>query len=151
MGILIPIAIIMFFYFINSKIINSTDLDRLTSIPVLGALMYKKGLDNNIIVSDSLKSVTAEAFRNLRTKLNFMVVGKECTKILVTSSISGEGKTFTSINLAAIYAASGKKTILLGADLRKPKIFQDFELSNKIGLSSYLINKGDLNLSLIHI
>jgi tyrosine-protein kinase Etk/Wzc len=143
-GLVFPLATILFLYFINNKIVDPSDLDRLTSIPVLGSIMFKKHLENNILVSDSLKSVTAEAFRGLRTKLNYMVVDKKCTAILVTSSISGEGKTFTSINLAAIYAASGKKTILLGADLRKPKIFQDFGLKNEVGLSSYLINKADL-------
>lgn len=143
-GLAVPIGLILFFYLVNTKIVDPSDLERLTAIPILGSIMYKKGLENNILVSDSLKSVTAEAFRNLRTKLNFMVVNKQCTKVLVTSSISGEGKTFTSINLAAIYAAGGKKTVLLGADLRKPKIFQDFGLKNEVGLSTYLIDKGNL-------
>src|SRR5690606_6458338 len=59
-------------------------------------------------------------------------------------SISGEGKTFVSINLAGIFSASGKKTVIVGADMRKPKIFQDFKLNNEKGLSSYLINKCSL-------
>jgi tyrosine-protein kinase Etk/Wzc len=143
-GLAIPLAVIFLFYVMNTKIVNSSDLDRLTSIPVLGSVMLKKGLNNNLIVANSLKSVMAEAFRSIRTKLNFMTVGGGCTKILVTSSISGEGKTFTSINLAAIYAASGKKTVLLGADLRKPKIFKDFDLKNDVGLSTYLIRKATL-------
>lgn len=144
-GLAIPVAVILLLYFLNTKIVDPSDLDRLTTIPVLGSILYKKDLANNILVSDSLKSATAEAFRNIRTKLNYMVLGKGCTKVLVTSSISGEGKTFTSINLAAIYAASGKKTVLLGADLRKPKIFRDFGLSNQVGLSTYLIRKANLN------
>ncbi|MFT6167648.1 MAG: capsular exopolysaccharide synthesis family protein, partial [Vicingaceae bacterium] len=144
MGLALPLGLILIFYLLNTKIVDPTDLNRLTSIPILGSIMYKKGLENNILVSDSLKSITAEAFRNIRTKLNFMVVHKKCIKILVTSSISGEGKTFTSINLAAIYAASGKKTVIIGADMRKPKIFKDFGLKNDIGLSTFLINKGNL-------
>jgi tyrosine-protein kinase Etk/Wzc len=143
-GVAIPLTIILLIYVSNTKVVDLTDLNRLTNIPVLGSILHQKDMDNNIIVSNSLKSVMAEAFRNLRTKLNYMSVGNSCTKVLVTSSISGEGKTFTSINLAAIYAAAGKKTVLLGADLRKPKIFQDFKLSNEVGLSTYLIRKVSL-------
>ena len=62
----------------------------------------------------------------------------------MTSSISGEGKTFCSINLASVFAYSGKKTLIVGADLRKPKIFQDFGLSNEIGLSNYLVGINSL-------
>lgn len=143
-GLFIPLMIILLIYIMNNKIVNSIDLELMTKIPVLGNIAYKKGLDSNLVIQGNLKSVVAEAYRSIRTNLNFMVEGKEKLTVLVTSSISGEGKTFTSINLAAIYAASGKKTILIGADLRKPKIFDDFGLNNKQGLSTYLINKGGL-------
>jgi len=65
--------------------------------------------------------------------------------ILVTSSVSGEGKTFVSINMATVFALGGKKTILVGFDLRKPKIFGDFELSNDIGVVNYLISEESEN------
>ena len=60
---------------------------------------------------------------------------------MVTSSISGEGKTFVAINMATVFALSGKKTILVGLDLRKPKIFGDFEISNDEGIVNYLIGQ----------
>jgi capsular exopolysaccharide synthesis family protein len=143
-GLAMPLALILIIYLLNNKIVDPTDLEKITSIPLLGSVGFRKDLDNNLVVSGNLKSIVAESYRSIRTNLNFMVEGKEKIKILVTSSISGEGKTFTSINLAAIYVASGKKTVILGADLRKPKIFQDFGLSNSVGLSTYLINKGNL-------
>ena len=64
--------------------------------------------------------------------------------ILVTSSMPGEGKTYTAINLASVYSLLGKKTILVGFDLRKPKIFQDFNLNNEKGVSTWLIGKDKL-------
>jgi capsular exopolysaccharide synthesis family protein len=62
---------------------------------------------------------------------------------MVSSSISGEGKTFTTINLATVFALSGKRTLIVGADMRRPKIFEDFNLSNDIGLSTYLSGLND--------
>ncbi|GAL81800.1 tyrosine-protein kinase Wzc [Algibacter lectus] len=64
--------------------------------------------------------------------------------VLITSSISGEGKTFTAINIASVFALSGKRTVLVGLDLRKPRIFGDFELKNDIGVVNYLIGQNSL-------
>ena len=143
-GLFLPILIILLAYLLNSKIIDKSDLEKITSIPILGTILLKKNLDGNMVVSKNLKSIVSESFRSIRTNINYMVKGKEQQLVMVTSSISGEGKTFMSVNLAAIYAASGKKTILVGADMRKPKIFRDFGLSNEVGLSTYLIRKGNL-------
>jgi capsular exopolysaccharide synthesis family protein len=74
----------------------------------------------------------------LRSNLNYFTGGADKKIILITSSISGEGKTFTTINLATVMAFAGKKVIIVGADMRKPKIFGDFKLGNEKGLSSYL-------------
>ncbi len=73
-----------------------------------------------------------------------MSKGKQKVTIMITADMVSVGKTYVSINLASIYAQYGKKTVLLGFDLRKPKIYQEFGLSNKAGLSSYLINKASL-------
>ena len=63
---------------------------------------------------------------------------------MITSSVSGEGKTMTSINLATVFALSGKKTVLVGLDLRKPKIFDDFDLPNDIGVVNHIIKQKEL-------
>jgi capsular exopolysaccharide synthesis family protein len=92
-----------------------------------------------LVAKSKSKSSIAESFRNLRANLQyFLKNGSGSKTILVTSSVSGEGKTFCSANLAYIYAISGKKTLVLGADLRKPALSKVFRQKNSRGLSSYL-------------
>ena len=93
-----------------------------------------------MLVFEHSKSPISEAYRALRSNMQFMLKrGAKSNVILVTSSISGEGKTLTSINLASVFAVSEKKTILVGVDLRKPKIAEEFGLkANDLGLSHYL-------------
>src|SRR5690606_7371592 len=86
----------------------------------------------------------------LRSNLNYFAGDKEKMVILVTSSISGGGKTFTSINLASVMVLSGKRTLILVADLRTPKLFDDFGLTNKVGLSSYLAGLESLDNVIQH-
>ena len=90
------------------------------------------------------KSVISESFRSIRTNIQYLAVDKTKKVITVTSSIGGEGKNFCSMNLASIFALSGHKTVLIGADLRKPKLELEFKSENKSGLSNYLINKATL-------
>src|SRR5690606_21252426 len=113
------------------------DIEKLTSIPFIGGIGHKRGTDN-LEVFRTPKSSISESFRALRSNLSYFTGEKPRGAILVTSSISGEGKTFTSINLAAVMVLSGKKTVIVGADLRRPKLFDDFGLQNRVGLSSYL-------------
>ena len=93
----------------------------------------------------------SEAFRALRSNLNFLVKPVETggQVVLVTSSIGGEGKTFTAINLASVIALSGKKTCLVGLDLRKPKIFNDFGLSNDRGVSTLMSGQEERLIDII--
>jgi Mrp family chromosome partitioning ATPase len=88
--------------------------------------------------------VPAEAFRTIRTNINYLLQGKERQTILITSDMVGAGKTFVSVNLASVFALYGKKTLLMGFDLRKPKIFENFSLTNTEGTSSFLANKSTL-------
>ena len=99
----------------------------------------------SFISHDNPKSIMAESFRSVRTSLKYFAAGKEQKVILITSSVGSEGKTFTAMNLSLIIAASGKKTVLLGVDLRKPKIIADFDISNDKGVSSYLIGAEKLD------
>lgn len=115
----------------------------MTSIPVAGNIPHciEK---TNTVVFDSPNSNIAEAYRLLRTKMQFFTKEARAPIVLITSSIPGDGKTFTAINLASVYSLLGKKTILVGFDLRKPKIFQDFNLDNETGVSTWLIGKNNL-------
>jgi capsular exopolysaccharide synthesis family protein len=95
----------------------------------------------NLVNINSPKSGIAESFRSIRTNIQYLASDKKEKVICITSSVGGEGKTFVAMNLASIFSITRGKTILIGADMRKPKIFNDFNLSNDKGLSSYLSNQ----------
>ena len=142
-GFFIPVITISIRDFFNENINNKSDLDKLTNIPVLGVIgNSEKG--GNLIVSESPKSVISESFRSLRTNIQYLASEKSSKVITVTSSVGSEGKTFCSSNLALIFSSAGYKTVLIGADLRKPKTHEDFKLGNLKGLSSYLIKKSKI-------
>jgi capsular exopolysaccharide synthesis family protein len=130
--------------FFNDKIQSKEDIDRITTIPFIGAVGHNHQM-SPLIVYEKPKSVLAESFRALRSNLNYFTAGKDKKVFMITSSISGEGKTFTTINLGTVLALSGKRAVIIGADLRRPKIFQEFNLTNTIGLSSYLSGLAQLD------
>jgi capsular exopolysaccharide synthesis family protein len=136
-GLAFPILIFVVLELLNTRIQSKEDIDNICAMPFIGGVGHKTIPDNKAVIT-SPKSAVAESFRALRSNLNYFLLDKRPAIILVTSSISGEGKTFTCINLATVVALSGKKTLILGADLRKPKLFNDFNLNNSVGLSSYL-------------
>ncbi|MEN8225144.1 MAG: polysaccharide biosynthesis tyrosine autokinase, partial [Bacteroidota bacterium] len=143
-GLIIPFLFIFLKDYLNDKIVDKKDVEKLTSYPIIGHIIHNTKL-TNAVVSSAPKSSIAESFRSIRTNLQFMAKGKEKQTILVTSDMVSAGKTFVSINLATIFAMYGKKVLLMGFDLRKPKIYQDFGLTNTEGISSYLINKHSLD------
>jgi len=141
LGLLIPLLIIVVLYFINNTIQNPDDITKLTSIPVIGIVGVNTD-HNNLAVFEKPKSALSESFRAIRSSLQFLykknnVAGAKT--LMITSSVSGEGKTFCSINIATVFALSGKKTVIVGMDLRKPKLFDEFNLSNSAGVVNYLI------------
>jgi tyrosine-protein kinase Etk/Wzc len=143
-GILLPITFISLRDFFSDTIKSKVDLLNNTKIPVLGLIGHSDNA-KSLVVSTSSKSIIAESFRSLRTNIQYLAADKSKKVITVTSSVGGEGKTFTTINLAAIFALSGHKTILIGGDLRKPKLHEDFTVDTAKGLSSFLINKSELS------
>ena len=140
LGMLTPISIMAIRDFFNDTVKTKLDLQKHTSIPILGVLGHNDKA-NSLFVPKNPKSVIAESFRTIRTNLQYIASEKKQKVIAVTSTVGGEGKTFCSMNLASVFALSGNKTILIGGDLRKPKIKQDFEIKSDIGLSNYLIGK----------
>lgn len=138
---ILPLFVLIGIEMFDTKVQTVEDIEKLTSVPILG-VVGRSEADSNLAVYKQPKSSVAEAFRALRSNLHFLFdrdkIGQSKT-LLVTSSIGGEGKTFTSINIATVFAMSGKKTIIVGLDLRKPKIFDDFGLKNDFGVVSYLI------------
>lgn len=139
LGFIIPIAIFTLKQTFNTNITSFNEIKQNTKIPFSGSI-GKNFSGSELVVIENPKSNIAEGFRNIRSNAEFLIDKKsdEAKLILLTSSVSGEGKTFCAENLASIYSISGKKTILIGADLRKPRMFRIFTDDNTSGLSNYL-------------
>src|SRR5690606_22953093 len=123
------------------------DISKLTTIPIIGIVGIKQ-TKSNLAVFEKQKSSLAESFRAIRSSLQFMYKKQKIDgskTLMLTSSISGEGKTFCSINIATVFALSEKKTVIVGLDLRKPKIFDDFKIKNDIGVVNYLIGQKNID------
>jgi capsular exopolysaccharide synthesis family protein len=141
LGLLIPFGVIYIMSLLDNKVHTRTDVESTIKAPILGDIPNTKS-ENKIVVSDSDRSSIAESFRLLRTNINFMLTGvKQGGKtIFITSTVSGEGKTFVSINLATVLALTDKKVLLIGADIRKPKIGEYLALKLDKGLTHYLMD-----------
>lgn len=144
MGFFIPLAFLLIYHYLNNKIVDQIQLKNVLRIPLLGTIGYSTK-DTNLLVAEHPKSMVSESFRSLRSALFYLSSEKKCKKVLVTSSVSGEGKTFVSINLASALALSGKKTCLIGMDLRRPKLSEYLGVSNQTGLSNYLVDKASID------
>ncbi len=138
LGITLPLGFIIGKDFLSNKVAEKEDIEKHTNIPVLGQIWRHAKGKGMLVVHNNPKSVVAESFRSIRSNLNFFTSDVDHKTFVITSSVSGEGKTFSSINLATVFAFSSKKVVLIGADLRRPKIFGDFGLKNDVGLSNYL-------------
>ncbi len=143
LGLMFPVVIILLLDFFNNKIVDKKDIENHTRVPILGGIGHNNFRDDTPVLLNP-KSSLAESFRSLRTNIQYMGAEKEIKIIMVSSTISGEGKTFCAANLATIFSMSGKRTLLMGFDLRKPKIHKVFNISNDKGISSYLIGQDSL-------
>ncbi|ANW95741.1 hypothetical protein AXE80_05370 [Wenyingzhuangia fucanilytica] len=148
LAIILPLIFITIIEALDDNIYTVEQLERLYHIPVLGVVGKNKN-KSNLVLLNSPKSSVSESYRALRSNIPYLFHKEDVQKpnktILCTSSISGEGKTVTSMNIASSFALSGKKTILLGFDLRKPKIHRDFDLENEFGLVDYIIGQQSLD------
>jgi capsular exopolysaccharide synthesis family protein len=137
LGFFIPLLVISLRLILNTKL-RIEDIKTLTKLPVIGVIPHNTGRSNTVVFQDP-SSIISESFRLLRSRMQFFTKETVSPVVLVTSAMPGDGKTFASINLASVYSLLGKKTILVGFDLRKPKIFGDFQLNNEKGVSTWLI------------
>lgn len=143
LGLVLPFGFLIVRNLVNNKIENQDDIERITEKPVLGKILHNRYKIRNVM-HEFPKSTIAESFRALRTNLDFYLRGGPSKVIMVTSCLEHEGKSFVAANLAMSYAQLGKMTILLDFDLRKPSNFFSDTDELQEGLSSYMINKTNL-------
>jgi capsular exopolysaccharide synthesis family protein len=137
LGLLVPMVLIVIFDLMNNKIIGKHDIERLTRTPIIGYISHSDYRVEDP-VAEKPGSTLAESFRAVRTSLAFYSGQKKCPVIIISSPISGEGKTFVSVNLATIISMMNKKVLIVGLDLRKPRVHAILNAGNGHGMSQYL-------------
>lgn len=138
LGIGVPVAIIFLRNLLRFKIESRADIEKITDVPVVGDVPMVDTKGNPIVVHENRNDLMEEVFRSVRTNIQYML--EEGQKvILFTSTSSGEGKSFTAGNLACSFAFMGKKTVIVGLDIRKPGLNKVFQISHKEkGVTQYL-------------
>jgi capsular exopolysaccharide synthesis family protein len=142
-GLGLPMLIIFITEMLNDKVTTRYDIERITAAPIMGEIGHSHS-DNVLIVNKTSRRMVAEQFRIIRSNLQYVLTKVEKPVILVTSSFSGEGKSFVSTNMGAVLALTGKKTIILEFDIRKPKILSGLSIGKRPGISNFLVGKAEL-------
>lgn len=152
LGVGIPVGIIYLIGLTKFKLEGRADVEKLTTVPIVGDIPLtdeKNEKDGSIAVFENQNNLMSETFRNIRTNLQFMLQNDKKV-ILVTSTVSGEGKSFISANLAISLSLLGKKVVIVGLDIRKPGLNKVFRLSTKEkGITLYLANPETDLMSLV--
>ncbi|MEQ8925069.1 MAG: polysaccharide biosynthesis tyrosine autokinase [Fulvivirga sp.] len=139
-------------YLLHNKISTPSELERLTDAPILGSIPEEKvKMEQSVLMVDERpKSAISESLRSIRTNIDFMVSKKQQRVISITSTIGGEGKTFTAVNLGGIIAMSKKKVLILDLDMRKPRVHLSFGDENpNVGVSTILIGNNTIDECII--
>lgn len=145
MGLVLPIAFVNGREMLNNKILYRKEIEALTAIPVIGEIVHNKS-KSSLVLEPGKRSFIAEEFRKVRVSLLFLGIDSYHKKILVTSSLPGEGKSFVAANLAVSLAMTGKKVVLVDIDLHNPSLGKLFNVTtDEIGVSDYLLGERSLD------
>lgn len=136
-GLIVPCLLLYLRRLFRTKFDDIQELRALTDIPVVGEICKDKNAEN-LVVTPGSSTPTTELFRMVRSSLQFMTAGDGCHTILVTSTRPGEGKSFISVNLAASFAITGKRVVLLGMDIRNPQLGNYLGLKHNAGITNFL-------------
>ena len=151
LGVGIPVGVIYLLELTKFKIEGRADVEKLTSAPIVGDIPLTDEKLGAIAVFENQNNLMSETFRNVRTNLQFML-GNDKKVILVTSTVSGEGKSFISGNLAISLSLLGKKVVIVGLDIRKPGLNKVFNIPRKeIGITQYLANPENNLMDLVQL
>ena len=147
-SLLLSLVVVFAKYLLFNDIISVRDILKHSNVSILGVIpRYKKDIPNSqLLVDRNPKSMISEAFRTIRSNLKYITSNNSESKLIsITSTISGEGKTFIAINLGGIIAYTGSKVIILDLDMRKPKIHLGFNVENNLGMSTLLIGQNSVD------
>ncbi|HEY2727052.1 MAG TPA: polysaccharide biosynthesis tyrosine autokinase [Parafilimonas sp.] len=139
LGLLIPSITLFMQELLNNRVITIDDIANYTNAPVVASISHAKNTKQVLITKESRNQI-AEQFKTLRTSLQFLMPDSSEKVLMTTSSMGGEGKSFTAINLATVLAISGKKVLLMEMDLRKPRISSALDVENSFGFSDYIVS-----------
>ncbi|WP_372643246.1 polysaccharide biosynthesis tyrosine autokinase [Ancylomarina sp.] len=148
-GFMIPGLFFFLSDFFNTKVQTEEDLERITTAPIIGRIAFSKK-NGDVLTQKYPGAPITEAFRSLRTRLDYLKNGSDKQTILVTSTTTGEGKSFCAVNIAGIHALAGRKTILLGFDLRKPQLGEYLGISEEAGITTFLNGENTLEEVIHH-
>lgn len=137
LGLLIPVMIIVIQFMMNNKVETREDIQSVTSLPIAGEIILDDSKADLVIAEETVSPI-AEQFRTLRTNISYMGYTPDQKVLMVTSSVSGEGKSFVSLNLASSLAISNKKVVLLEFDLRNPSLSERLGFKKSAGITNYL-------------
>jgi capsular exopolysaccharide synthesis family protein len=136
-GIMVIVLILFVKSSVNNKILSRSEVESRTNIPIIGEII-QTDTDSPLIMKEGNRSLISEQIRGMRTNLSFLSSVNGKSKILVSSSFPGEGKSFIASNIAIGYSMTGRKTVIIESDLRKPNIAKHFNITRRTGLSVYL-------------
>jgi tyrosine-protein kinase Etk/Wzc len=138
LGLGVPAGIIFLIEYLNDKVKSRTDVEKYTNAPILGEIGHAEE-GGALVVTKNNRKFIAEQFRIVRSNLQYVLPKVSKPVIMVTSSFSGEGKSFISTNMGAVMAISGKKTVILEFDIRKPKILKGLGLNERKGITNFIV------------
>ncbi len=146
--IVLPSLFIYYREVLTGKIKFRSDIESRTSLTVLGEVL-QGDISSEFIISSDNRSPVAESLRSVRSKMSYYLQGEGCHVVLLSSCLPGEGKSFITTNLGLSLALMGKRTVVIAADMRKPRLHKSFGVHGAQGLSQILIGKSDVQSCIV--
>lgn len=144
LSLILPTLLIYLKDLFNNKVMDRNDIRKVSDIPILGEVTHSDENEQDVF-GLSIRGIVSEQFRSIRSNLSYMIAKTPHPVIMITSSFSGEGKSFCSVRLATVYALSGKKTALLEFDIRKPKLTRSMGMGRgTVGISNYITGGAEI-------
>lgn len=139
-GLALSIIIVEARGLLNRTVMSRSEIEKVTRVPIIGEIIHEPS-KSSIVISEGVRSLAAEQFRQLRTSLGYLGINSDKRKLLITSCVPGEGKSFVCANLGISLALIGKKVVLIELDIRKPKLSKLFGMNQEVGITHYFIKE----------